>query len=94
MEVKGTVRLQSNGAAGHDRLDTLAEVRSSPLHTILERTLTDSHNWYADMLTLTLALETSGSGRFADGVTVIPDFVTGLLPGTNGSEMSLWIQDD
>ena len=49
--------------------------------------------WYADMLTLTLALEVAGSGRFEDGVAVISDFVTGLLPDDAKTQANLWILD-
>ena len=40
--------------------------------------LARSHNWYADILILTLGLEVAGTGRFDDGVDVVADFVTGL----------------
>lgn len=63
----------------------LAEFLSAPLGDILERTLTESHNWYADMLTQTLATEVAGTGRFDDGAEVISDFVTGLLDNTADS---------
>ena len=56
----------------------LAELRSPPLEALLAETLTKSHNWYADTLTLTLGLEVAQSGRFDDGVEVIADFVTDL----------------
>ena len=91
--VGGAVRLQSQAVGVRDRFVTLAELRSRPLEDILERILTQSHNWYADMLTLTLALEVAGSGRFDDGVEVISDFVTGLLPDDAKTQASLWIQD-
>ena len=45
------------------------------------------------MLTLTLALEVAGSGRFEDGVAVISDFVTGLLPDDAKTQANLWILD-
>ena len=91
--VGGAVRLQSRAVGAVDQFATLAELRSRPLEDVLERILTNSHNWYADMLTLTLALEVAGSGRFDDGVTVISDFVTGLLPDDAKTQASLWIQD-
>ena len=91
--VEGTVRLQSQSVAAPDQISDLAELRSRPLEDVLERILTESHNWYADMLTLTLALEVTGRGRFEDGVEVISDFVTGLLDDEAKAQASLWIQD-
>ena len=93
VEVEGIVRLRSQVVQPGPQFATLAEFRSRPLQDVLERILTKSHNWYADMLTLTLALEVSGSGRFEDGVEVISDFVTELLPDHAKSETSLWIRD-
>ena len=90
--VSGTVLMQSQAAGARDQLVELAELRSRPMKDVLKRILTESHNWYADMLTLTLAREVAGSGRFEDGVEVIADFVTGLLPDET-PPASLWIQD-
>ena len=42
------------------------------------------------MLTLTLAVEVAGSGRFEDGVAVISDFVTGLLPDDAKTQANHW----
>ena len=91
--VGGAVRLQSRAVGAVDQLVALAELRSRPLEDVLERILTNSHNWYADMVTLTLALEVAGSGRFEDGVEVISDFVTRLLPDDAKTRASLWIRD-
>jgi len=91
--VEGAVRLQSQSVAAADQISVLAELRSGPLEDVLERILRESHNWYADMLTLTLALEVAGSGRFEDGVEVISDFVTGLLDDEAKAQASLWIRD-
>ncbi len=91
--VGGAVRLQSRAVGAVDQLAALAELRSRPLEDVLERILTNSHNWYADMVTLTLALEVAGSGRFEDGVEVISDFVTRLLPDEAKTRASLWIRD-
>ena len=66
----------------------LAELRSTPLESLLSDILADSHNWYADTLALTLGLEVAGSGRFADGVEVVSDFVAGL-----GEEDALGLRD-
>ena len=92
VEVAGVVRLTQT-VVPHHQFATLAEFRSRPLQDVLERILTKSHNWYADMLTLTLALEVSDSGRFEDGVEVISDFVTEFLPGGAKTGASLWIRD-
>ena len=91
--VEGIVRLQPQAVRAPDQLVALAELRSRPLEDVLERILTNSHNWYADMLTLTLGLEVAGSGRFEDGVEVISDFVTRLLPDEAKTQASLWIRD-
>ena len=58
----------------------LAEHRSPALAALLPPILTDSRNWYADMLVLALAREVAGSGRFEDGVEVISEFLD-ELPG-------------
>ena len=91
--VEGDVRLQSQLVAVPDPVSALGELRSRPLEDVLERILTESHNWSADMLTLTLALEVAGSGRFEDGVEVISDFVTGLLDDAAKAQTSLLIWD-
>ena len=91
--VEGAVRMQSQLVAAPDPMPALAELRSRPLEDVLERILSESHNWYADMLTLTLALEVAGSGRFNDGVEVVSDFVTGLLDDDAKAQASLWIRD-
>ena len=90
--VDGTVRLQPQTGARGERT-TLAELRSRPLADLLPSILTRSHNWYADMLTLTLAHEAAGSGRFDDGVEVISDFVATLSPDDANAHGSLWIRD-
>ena len=80
-----------------DQPAALAEFRSRPLGDVLKRILTKSHNWSADMLALTLALEVADTGRFDDGVEVITDFVTGLLSAAEADDAraptSLWILD-
>ena len=93
VEVGGIVRLRSQAVRPGHQFVTLAEFRWSPLQDVLERILTKSHNWYADMLTLTLALEVSGSGRFEDGVEVISNFVNERLPDHAKNKTSLWIRD-
>ncbi len=92
--VEGVVRPQPWPNAGTRRMTAVAEVQSRPLEEILERILTHSHNWYADMLTLALAREVDGSGRFEDGVSVISDFVSSLAPDTLAeSPARVWLQD-
>ena len=82
----GDLRLQRLPAAPDERA-ALAEYRSPPLAELLAPILTNSRNWYADMLILALAREVAGSGRFADGVEVVaalldalPDAGKGALP--------------
>ena len=84
--IAGDVRVRRRTAAVGDQgqMTVLAELRSPPLENLLSRVLTRSHNWSADMLTLTLAREVTGSGRFDDGVDVIADFVRGLSADADG----------
>ena len=92
--IEGAVRRQVTTVAASGRqAASLAEFRSRPLEEVLERILTESHNWYADMLTLTLALEVAGTGRFDDGVEVIADFVAVVLGDDAMARPSVWIQD-
>ena len=94
--VEGVVRWGSPRVATAESEAVLAEFRSRPLRDLLERTLTHSTNWYADMLALTLARDIAGTGRFDDGVEVISDFVRGLGPNANGNSRGtpgLWIVD-
>lgn len=76
--VDGGVRLRRTRPGAAPPGAVLAELRSPPLGDLLKPILTDSHNWYADTLALTLGLEAAGSGRFDDGVEVIADFAAGL----------------
>lgn len=86
VRVDGAVRLGARAAVGGgpDSVRVLAELHSRPLGDLLERVLTDSHNWYADMLTLTLAKEVAGTGRFDDGVEVVADFVSEVRGDPSG----------
>ena len=81
VEVDGGVRVQRSRPAPAAPAPVLAELRSPPLDDLLDAILTNSHNWYADTLALTLGLEAAGSGRFDDGVDVIADFAAGLREG-------------
>ncbi|HIE92827.1 MAG TPA: D-alanyl-D-alanine carboxypeptidase/D-alanyl-D-alanine-endopeptidase [Acidobacteria bacterium] len=94
--VEGAVRQGSPRVGSAEPHAVLAEFRSPPLRDLLERTLTHSTNWYADMLALTLGLEIAGTGRFDDGVEVIADFVEGLGPDADRAGRGtprLWIVD-
>ena len=84
--VEGTVRVRARPAPAREEGAVLAELRSPPLEELLPETLTESHNWYADTLTLTLGLEVAETGRFDDGVEVISDSVTDL-PGGNAPDV-------
>ena len=81
VQVEGAVRIGDAAASTSGSAAVLAEHRSPPLESLLPDVLADSHNWYADMLALTLGREVAGSGRFDDGVDVVSDFVSGLTGG-------------
>ncbi len=80
--VDGGLVFQRQAAAGESTV--LAEYRSAPLAELLAPILTDSRNWYADMLILALAREVAGSGRFDDGVEVIAALLAALPGAGNG----------
>ena len=79
--VEGGVRVGSRAHLASSGRAALAELRSRPLADLLETILTESHNWYADMLILTMSREVAGSGRFEEGVEVVSDFASSLDPG-------------
>lgn len=91
--VEGGVRLGTRAAPASDPGALLAELRSPPLAALLDHVLTDSHNWYADTLALTLGLEVAGSGRFADGVDVIADFAAEQSTGARPARAGAWLMD-
>lgn len=103
--VEGAVRLQARPATARDQGAVLAELRSPPLEELLPETLTESHNWYADTLVLTLGLEVAETGRFDDGVEAIADFMTELVgdgaldpldppvPSVPTAPADRWLQD-
>ena len=97
--VEGGVRLGSRAHPTSSGRAPLAEFRSRPLADLLETILTESHNWYADMLILTMSREVAGSGRFEDGVEVVSDFASSLDPGGridsvgDNAQARLWIRD-
>ena len=80
--VDGGLVFQRQAAAGESTV--LAEYRSAPLAELLAPILTDSRNWYADMLILALAREVAGSGRFDDGVEVIAALLAALPGAASG----------
>ena len=88
----GQVRLARRPAAPGERT-LLAEHRSPPLAELLAPILTNSRNWYADMLVLALAREVAGSGRFDDGVEVVAALLAGLRGAGGGAERAPWLAD-
>ncbi len=68
IEVAGKVRLQPTASASPR--PALAGLESPPLARLLEPILTDSHNWYAEMLSRVLAAEVSGEGRLDEGLEI------------------------
>ena len=90
--LEGDLQIQAQPAA-LDARTLLAEYRSPPLADLLEPVLTDSHNWYADMLILTLGREVAESGRFEDGVEVVAAFLAGLPGAGIGAPREPWLLD-
>ena len=88
--VDGEARLATPADAGLART-VVAAFSSPPLEEVLDRMLTESHNWTADMLTLTLGREVAGTGRFDDGVDVVADFVE-RVTGTSDAR-GAWLED-
>ena len=90
--VEGDLRIQAQPEAS-DTGTLLAEHRSPPLADLLEPVLTDSRNWYADMLVLALGREAAGSGRFDEGVEVIATLLAGLPGAGSGALREPWLAD-
>lgn len=83
ISVSGEVRVvdQAVVAAG----EVLARFRSPPLGEVLTPILTDSQNFYAEMLLRLLAAEALGAGRDDEALKLVSDFLTeevGALPGS------------
>ena len=93
VSVDGAVRMGSSPSAASGAATVLAELRSPPLRDLLPPILTESHNWYADTLALTLGLEVAGSGRFDDGVETISTFVSGPADGAAAADDGVWLLD-
>ena len=90
--LEGGVQFQGQPAAPGERTP-LAEYLSPPLAEQLAPILTDSHNWYADMLILTLGREVAGSGRFEDGVEVVATFLAEIPDMGIGAPREPWLLD-
>ncbi len=90
IELGGTTRLTplapDSGRRG------LAELQSTSLSEVLTRVLTDSHNWTADMLVLTLGREVAGTGRFDDGVEAVSEFLE-RVAGADTSDEAWSLED-
>ncbi len=91
--VDGRARLERVRPVAAAPAPVLAELRSPPLDDLLDPLLTNSHNWYADTLALTLGKEVAGTGRFDDGVEVIADFALGLREEPAAGSDDLAIRD-
>ena len=91
--VDGEVRLERTRPAAAEPVPVLAELPSPPLDDLLNPLLTNSHNWYADTLALTLGAEVAGTGRFDDGVEVVADFALGLRDDAGAAPDDLSIRD-
>lgn len=91
--IDGVVRLGLPSDMPNGRGRILAELSSRPLRDLLRRILWSSHNWYADMLALTLSKEVAGTGRFDDGVGVVSSFLAGLSAGESTSSPRPWLRD-
>ncbi|HVS63972.1 MAG TPA: D-alanyl-D-alanine carboxypeptidase/D-alanyl-D-alanine-endopeptidase, partial [Thermoanaerobaculia bacterium] len=88
IEIAGDVRVVPSPPPTGDRV--LAAVDSAPLADLLEVVLTDSHNWYAEMLLRQLASEVAGEGRLDTGLEVASAF----LAETVGIEAASFELDD
>ena len=91
--VDGEVRVQRTRPAPARAGSVVAELPSPPLDDLLDPLLTNSHNWYADILALTLGREVAGTGRFDDGVEVVADFALGLRDDPSAAPDDLSLRD-
>lgn len=73
VEVAGRIRFATAGPAGPG--PALAAIVSPPLADLLPPILTDSHNWYAEMLLRLLAAEVRGEGRDDVGLELVQRFL-------------------
>lgn len=72
--VEGGVRVETRGAAQRT-LVPLASIESPPLEELAVPILTDSENWYAEMLLRVLARAVTGEGRVDTGLEVVAAFL-------------------
>ncbi len=71
IEIAGEARpRRASAAVAEAEGPALAGLESPPLARLLEVILTDSHNWYAEMLLRVLAAEVSGAGRLDQGLEI------------------------
>jgi D-alanyl-D-alanine carboxypeptidase/D-alanyl-D-alanine-endopeptidase (penicillin-binding protein 4) len=75
VEVAGEARLAPSPSSVAAAGPILARVASPPLAELLEPILTDSHNWYAEMLLRVTAAEVSGAGRLDAGLELLRRFL-------------------
>ncbi len=83
IEVAGEARVVVPGVAPAAGA-ILARLESPPLARLLEPILTDSHNWYAEMLLRVVAAEVTGAGRLDAGLELLRRFLedeVGCAPG-------------
>ena len=73
VDVAGEVRLTRSPTAAGEPI--LARIESPPLAQLLEPILTDSHNWYAEMLLRVVAAEVEGAGRLDAGLELLRRFL-------------------
>lgn len=82
ISVAGEVRVVDQGVSAGE---VLARFRSPPLGEILTPILTDSQNFYAEMLLRLLAAKALGTGRDDEALKLVSDFLTeevGVRPGS------------
>ncbi|MCP3958372.1 MAG: D-alanyl-D-alanine carboxypeptidase/D-alanyl-D-alanine-endopeptidase [bacterium] len=80
--VAGEIRLHSGPTLDGP---VLARHRSATLAERLEPILTDSHNWHAEMLLLSLAAEVAGEGRLDEGLEIERRFLIEEVGCAEGS---------
>jgi D-alanyl-D-alanine carboxypeptidase/D-alanyl-D-alanine-endopeptidase (penicillin-binding protein 4) len=84
IEVMGALKVTDRPAALAG-LDELASWSSPPLSEWLPEILSDSDNWYAEMLLRGIALRVEGEGRLDLGVDVLTRFLTEVVGVAEGS---------
>lgn len=81
IEIDGEVRLSAVPAVavGAASSRVLAQQLSPPLSAWLEPILSDSNNWWAEMLLRVLAREVSGTGRYDEGLAIKGRFLRDVV---------------